>query len=203
MTYRIAFSPRAGRRPLTLSGAMPREAAARQRLCADIDGFGLHASVRIEAHDHKRLERLCRSITRPALSDERIQVNSAGQVALRLETPWRDGTTHPGLGAAARARIRHRPAALNELRRRGAVDHRGDPAACGDREDPHPPGVGPPAAVPGDGRARRGTRATRSLPAEKRAIRGARHGLAHQRCSRDGAARQAAEAASRAVMPRE
>jgi hypothetical protein len=62
----------------TLRGAMPRETTARQALCADIDGFSLHAAVRVGAHDRKRLERLCRCITRPALSDERIQVNEAG-----------------------------------------------------------------------------------------------------------------------------
>ena len=50
--------------------------------------------VRVEAHDRKRLEQLCRYITRPALSDERVQVNAAGQVELKLKTPWRDGTTH-------------------------------------------------------------------------------------------------------------
>jgi hypothetical protein len=37
---------------------------------------------------------LCRYITRPALSDERVQLNAAGQVKLKLKTPWRDGTTH-------------------------------------------------------------------------------------------------------------
>jgi len=37
---------------------------------------------------------LCRYITRPALSEERIQLNAAGQVQLELKTPWRDGTTH-------------------------------------------------------------------------------------------------------------
>jgi hypothetical protein len=37
---------------------------------------------------------LCRYITRPALSDERVQLTAAGQVGLRLKTPWRDGTTH-------------------------------------------------------------------------------------------------------------
>ncbi|MBK9362767.1 MAG: transposase [Rubrivivax sp.] len=79
---------------LTLRGAMPREDSARQPLCADIDGFSLHAAVRVEAHDRKRLEQLCRYITRPALSDERVQVNAAGQVELKLKTPWRDGTTH-------------------------------------------------------------------------------------------------------------
>jgi hypothetical protein len=63
-------------------------------LCADIDGFSLHAAVRVEAHDRKRLEQLCRHITRPALSDERVQLNAAGQVELKLKTPWRDGTTH-------------------------------------------------------------------------------------------------------------
>jgi hypothetical protein len=66
----------------------------RQPLCADIDGFSLHAAVRVEAHDRKRLEQLCRYITRPALSDERVRINAAGQVELKLKTPWRDGTTH-------------------------------------------------------------------------------------------------------------
>jgi len=56
--------------------------------------LSLHAAVRVEAHDRKRLEQLCRYITRPALSDERVQCNAAGQVELKLKTPWRDGTTH-------------------------------------------------------------------------------------------------------------
>jgi hypothetical protein len=94
ITYRIAFGPRAGQKVLALRGAMPRETTARQALCADIDGFSLHAAVRVEAHDRKRLEPLCRYIMRPALSNERAQINAAGQVELKLETPWRDGTTH-------------------------------------------------------------------------------------------------------------
>lgn len=55
ITYRIAFGPRAGQQALTLTGAMPHEAPARQALCADIDGFSLHAAVRVEANDRKRL----------------------------------------------------------------------------------------------------------------------------------------------------
>ena len=39
-------------------------------------------------------EQLCRYITRPALANERVQCNSAGQVVLKLKTPWHDGTTH-------------------------------------------------------------------------------------------------------------
>jgi hypothetical protein len=94
ITYRIAFGPRAGQKLLTLRGSMPRETEARQPLCADIDGFSLHAAVRVEARDRKRLEQLCRCITRPALSDERVQLNNAGQLELKLKSPWRDGTTH-------------------------------------------------------------------------------------------------------------
>ncbi len=86
--------PAPDRRWLTLRGAMPRESAARQPLCADIDGFSLHAPVRVEASERRRMEQLCRCITRRALSDERVQLNAAGQVELELKTPWRDGTTH-------------------------------------------------------------------------------------------------------------
>ena len=73
---------------------MPRDAVFSQALCADEQGFSLHAAVRCAADDHQALEQLCRYITRPALANERVQINSAGQVVLRLKTPWRDGITH-------------------------------------------------------------------------------------------------------------
>jgi hypothetical protein len=44
-TYRIAFRPRAGQKVLSLRGAMPREATARQPMCVDIDGISLRATV--------------------------------------------------------------------------------------------------------------------------------------------------------------
>jgi hypothetical protein len=93
-TYRIAFGPRAGQKVLTVQGAMHRDADFKQHLCADIDGFSLHAAVRCGADDRQALEQLCRYITRPALANERVQTNAAGQVVLKLKTPWRDGTTH-------------------------------------------------------------------------------------------------------------
>ena len=49
---------------------------------------------RCAANDRQALEQLCRYITRPALANERVQTNAAGQVVLKLKTPWRDGTTH-------------------------------------------------------------------------------------------------------------
>lgn len=92
-TYRIAFGPRAGQKVFTLQGAMPCEAAFTRTLCVEEQGFS-HAAVRCDAHERSRLQQLCRYITRPALADERVQCNAAGQVVLRLKTPWHDGTTH-------------------------------------------------------------------------------------------------------------
>jgi len=52
------------------------------------------AAVRCGAHERQRLEQLCRTITRPALANERVQINSAAQVVLKLRAAWRDATTH-------------------------------------------------------------------------------------------------------------
>jgi hypothetical protein len=54
VTNRIAFGPRAGHKVLTLRGAMPREAAPQQPLCADIDGLRLHAAMRTTASGWNR-----------------------------------------------------------------------------------------------------------------------------------------------------
>ncbi len=45
-------------------------------------------------NQRKKLEQLCRYITRPAIANERLKFNSAGDVVLRLKSPYQDGTTH-------------------------------------------------------------------------------------------------------------
>jgi hypothetical protein len=57
-------------------------------------GFSLHAGVRCAAEQRQALEHLCRYITRPVIANERVSVNHAGQVVLKLKTPYRDGTSH-------------------------------------------------------------------------------------------------------------
>ena len=93
-TYRFAFGPRAGQKVLTVQGAMPRQTEFKQTLCADINGLSLHAAVRCAADDRQAPEPLCRTITRPAPANDRVQCNAAGQVVLKRKTAWRDGTTH-------------------------------------------------------------------------------------------------------------
>jgi len=79
---------------LTVQGTVPRDAGFEQNLCADMQGFSLHAAMRCSAADRQALEPLCRYITRPALADERVQTNAADQMVLKPRTPLRDDTTH-------------------------------------------------------------------------------------------------------------
>ena len=76
------------------SGARDDTPRRTSPLCAEIDGFSLHAAVRVRAGDRDRLEHLCRYIARPALSTERLSLSSQGNILLRLRRPWSDGTTH-------------------------------------------------------------------------------------------------------------
>ena len=78
-------------------GAMPRAANFKQNLCANLEGFSLHAGVRCAANERDSLERLCRYITRPALANERVRCNGAGQAwalqrAAQLGAPARSGS---------------------------------------------------------------------------------------------------------------
>jgi Putative transposase len=99
-TWRIAQGPRAGRKVLTLVGGVvgcgERSEPHRSRdvLCANAQGFSLHAGVHCAAEDRKGIEQLARYITRPAISNERLSENREGNVVLKLKTPWRNGTTH-------------------------------------------------------------------------------------------------------------
>ena len=65
-----------------------------QTLCAGMQGLSLQSAVRCGTDNRQALEQLCRYITRPALTNEHVQTIAAGQVVLKLKTPWRDGTTH-------------------------------------------------------------------------------------------------------------
>jgi len=91
VTYRIAVGPRQGRKVFTLQ-TMP--ASDPEEWVGKVDGFSLHAGVAAKAHERKKLERLCRYITRPAVADKRLSLSRNGMVRYELKTPYRDGTTH-------------------------------------------------------------------------------------------------------------
>ncbi len=59
-----------------------------------VGGFSLHAGVAAEAHESQKLERLCRYIARPAISEKRLSISAQGRVRYEFKTPWKNGTTH-------------------------------------------------------------------------------------------------------------
>ena len=103
-TYRIALGPQAGRKVLSLRYAASRAAQMTQPLCANAHGFSLHAGVRCDAEQRQALEHLCRYITRPAIANERLSVNHAGQVVLsNIARNERIKPPPPGSSVPARA----------------------------------------------------------------------------------------------------
>jgi len=54
----------------------------------------VHAGVAARADERNKLERLCRTISRPALSQARLSLSAGGHLRYQLNTPYSDGTTH-------------------------------------------------------------------------------------------------------------
>ena len=93
ITYRIAVGPHAGRKVFTLQ-TLPDCNDPFVDDVGKVAGFSLHAGVAAKADERKKLERLCRYIARPAVSEKRLSLLSNGKVCYELKTPYRDGTTH-------------------------------------------------------------------------------------------------------------
>ena len=115
VTYRIAVGPHTGRKVFTLQTLPPSDEPGTDQvagfsfstsLCFTPSGqpmavqnghpadLSLHAGVAARANERNKLERLCRYITRPALSEKRLSLTDTGLVRYELKTPYRDGTTH-------------------------------------------------------------------------------------------------------------
>jgi len=90
ITYRIAVGPHEDRKAFCLQSLPPAgsliETSAR---VAKVAGLSLHAGVATARHERRKLERLCRYITRPAMAEPRLSLTPAGNVRYQLKTPSR------------------------------------------------------------------------------------------------------------------
>ncbi len=94
ITYRIAVGPRQGSKVLTLQTVPEQPQEPPNGLVAQAAGFSLHAGVSARAEQRWKRERLCRYITRPAISEQRLSITRGGDIRYELKNPYRDGTTH-------------------------------------------------------------------------------------------------------------
>lgn len=92
---RLPFGPNAGQRAVTLQTVpvitQPRKGSD---LVTKQAGFSLHDGIACKSYQRKKLERLCRYITRPAIAARRLSLANNGNVVIALKTPYEDGTTH-------------------------------------------------------------------------------------------------------------
>jgi len=94
VSYRIAIGPQQGRKVFTLQTVPAWEDDDRFAQVAKESGFSVHAGVAAQAWERPKLERLCRYITRPAVSEKRLSLTHSGNIRYQLKTPYSDGTTH-------------------------------------------------------------------------------------------------------------
>jgi len=60
--------------------------------CVNVDGFSMHANIRIKAGERKRLEKMCRYISRGPIATERLTELPDGHIAYAFKRPWSDGS---------------------------------------------------------------------------------------------------------------
>ena len=94
VSYRIAVGPQQGRKVFTLQTIAAWEDDDRFAQVAKESGFSLHAGVAAQARERQKLERLCRYISRPEVSEKRLSLTPSGKIRYQLKTPYSDGTTH-------------------------------------------------------------------------------------------------------------
>ena len=94
LTGRAVLGERAGVGDEHVGRGTRDEPFVKGPLCADCDGFSLHAGVRVAAGDRKRLEHLARYAGRPAIAGSRLELLPDGRVSYALKRRWKNGTTH-------------------------------------------------------------------------------------------------------------
>jgi len=98
VSYRIAMGPQQGQKVFTLQ-TLPASNEGEYGQLANTSGFSLHVAtscreIFANADEPEKLERLCRYVSRPAISEQRLSVTKQGQVRYELKTPYRDGTDY-------------------------------------------------------------------------------------------------------------
>ena len=86
------MGPQQGQKVFTLQ-TLPASTEGEYGQLANTSGFSLHAGVFANADEPEKLERLCRYISRPAISEQRLSMTQHEKVRYELKTPYRDGTT--------------------------------------------------------------------------------------------------------------
>lgn len=78
-------------RKIRVFGSPFEQSFSKSDLTAILGGFSLHAATYIHQNDRKALERMCRYLLRPPVSEDRCEIRG-DNIRYHLKTPWSDGT---------------------------------------------------------------------------------------------------------------
>jgi hypothetical protein len=105
--YRVTIEPQQGRKVFTLQTIPAWEEDDRFVQVEKASGFSLHAGVAAQAWERQKLERLCRYISRPAVSEKRLSLTPSGNIRYDVN----------GFTSVAGAWMRRSDSAQNALQR--------------------------------------------------------------------------------------
>jgi len=80
VSHRIAVGMQQGQKVFTLQTLPPSDNESNEAQIGQIAGFSLHAGIMVRRDQRKRLERLCRYICRPAVSEKRLAITTSGNI---------------------------------------------------------------------------------------------------------------------------
>ena len=86
---------RAGKLPLRLIArpeppSGPRAADATEQPIAEVQGINIHATQVVDGRDRRRVERLCKYMTRPPVTQDRLERRENSKLELGFKRAWRD-----------------------------------------------------------------------------------------------------------------
>jgi hypothetical protein len=81
------------RKPLRIVLDPDERPVGKGTLCAQTQGFNLHAATKVAANDTQGRLALCKYVLRPPLANDRLKILDNDNVRIQLKKPWSDGTT--------------------------------------------------------------------------------------------------------------
>ena len=95
--HRIALGERRGQRVRFIGSGFGYEGEQPElkgKLCAMVNGFSLHAAIRIPRHRRDQLEKLIRYTARSSVCMDRMSITETGDIIYELGSVWNNGITH-------------------------------------------------------------------------------------------------------------
>jgi len=102
---RLIASPEPPARPRAVDATDQPIVDATDQPIAEVRGINIHAVQVVDGRDRRRVERLCKYITRPPVAQDRLERRADGKLELGFKRAWRDDPWKSPTGDGTRALV--------------------------------------------------------------------------------------------------